>query len=171
MMNVSKFMAIDFLQEPERHRFDLLPHIVERVARVFAESPFDERSSDIQAAFAAADDPGRGGREFVDRGLLFVAADFGELGDLDRDHLDLLRREHPHHLGGFLLRQAGEQHGGFAKISHRGAHWFEQRSHQASTPAASRGWRRIAATSAEWLLAALAERIPARRKFRRNCLK
>ena len=59
-------LAIDFLQESERQGFDLLANVVERVAGIFAQRPFDEVLGDIQAPFAAAQRAGAGVGELVD---------------------------------------------------------------------------------------------------------
>ena len=57
--------------------------------------------------------------ELVDDRFLLVAAQAAELGDLDRDLLDLLGLELRHQLRRFLLGQAHQQDGGFADVGHR----------------------------------------------------
>ena len=109
-----QILAIDFLQKSERQGFNLLANIIERVGGVFAEGLFDQRFRDFQSAGAAPHAAWRGVGEFVDNNFLLVASGVAHLGNFDRHRLDLFRLELGDNFRRLVLRQAGQQHGGFA---------------------------------------------------------
>ena len=111
-------LAIDLLEKAKRQGLDLLPDVVERVAGVLAERPLDERFRGIQAPFAASQRRRVAVGELIDDRLGLIPRDIAELGDLDRDRLDLLGRKLAQHLRRLILRQAHQQHGRFSHTRH-----------------------------------------------------
>jgi len=95
-----------------------LPDNVKRGRGLAAEGLFDQRFGHIDAAAREPQRVGIGVGKLMNDVFLLFAAQPTELGDFDRDLLDLLGGELRHELHGLLLGQAHQQDRGFAEVGH-----------------------------------------------------
>jgi hypothetical protein len=111
-------LRIDLFQEAERQGLDRLANDVERLARPAAQGLFHERLGQVNAAPSQAERAGVAVGELVDHRLLLFGGQAAQLGDFDRDLLDLLGPELRHELRRLLLGQAHQQDRSFADVGH-----------------------------------------------------
>ena len=158
MMNVSRFCGSTFFRKPKGRAAIDWRHDVERLRGLVAQGLLDQRLGQVDAAAGQAQRVGVRVGELVDHRLLLFAAQPAELGDLDRDQLDLLGRRASTELRRLLLRQAHQQDRGFADVGDMAVSSAGLQRHDAGDAdrgvalavlapcqsGVSRNWRRVA---------------------------
>ena len=107
-------LAVDALEKAERQGLDLLLDVVDRAGGVLAQGLRNQALGQIKPAGFEAGRVGIAGGEFLDRGALILGRDGADLGDLDRHFLNLGRVDTTQQVRRLVLRQAHQNHGGFA---------------------------------------------------------
>ena len=118
MMNVSRFCGSTFFRKPNG-RASIDCRTLSSVGAAFLPRAFS--TSDLATSRPPPARPSELGLASANSWMTASCSSrrqAAELGDLDRDQLDLLRRELGHELRRLLFGQAHQQHRGFADVGH-----------------------------------------------------